>query len=227
MSDAAEDLAAHYAAARRFMVDGQLKPNRVTDPRLLGAMGDLPRERFLPASLAARAYQDEDVTLPGGRALMEPMVLARLIQLMGLRRGERALVLAAGPGYGAAVLAAMGGSVVAVEDDVALLGIARAVLPEVTQAGSVTLIEASPVAGHAAGAPYDGILIEGEVGAVPQAILDQLAEGGRLVTVLRDRPPARHAILARRVGAVVTTMPDFDCASVPLAAFMPASSFAL
>ncbi|MBR0655587.1 protein-L-isoaspartate O-methyltransferase family protein [Plastoroseomonas arctica] len=223
---AAEDLAAHTAAARRFMIDGQLKPNRVTDPRLLGAMGHLPRERFLPAGLAPRAYQDEDVALPGGRALMEPMVLARLIQLMAIRRGERALVLGSGAGYGAAVLASMGVSVVAVEDDAGLMAVARAVLPALTQAGSITLIEASPVAGHAEGAPYDGIMIEGEVAAVPQAILDQLAEGGRLVTVLRDRPPARHAILARRVGATVTTMPDFDCSAVPLPAFMPAPRFA-
>ncbi|MDB5314943.1 MAG: protein-L-isoaspartate(D-aspartate) O-methyltransferase [Rhodospirillales bacterium] len=226
MTAAAEDFAAHYVAARRFMVDCQLRPNRVTDPRLLGAMGHLPRERFLPANLAPRAYQDEDVALPGGRALMEPMILARLIQLMALRRGERALVLGSGTGYSAAVLAAMGVVVVAVEEDAALMAAARATLPGVSAAGTITLIEAPLVAGHAAGAPYDGILIEGEVAAVPPAILEQLADGGRLVTVLRDRPPARHAILARRVGATFTTLPDFDCSAVPLQAFLPAPSFA-
>lgn len=222
---AAQDMTAHFAAARRFMVNGQLRPNKVADPRIIAAMLDLPREQFLPPGLVARAYQDEDVALPGGRALMEPMVLARLAQLLALRRGERALVLGAGTGYGAALLARMGAAVTAVEDDAALLAIARAALPAVTEAGSVTVVEASPVAGHAAGAPYDVILIEGEVPAVPRPILEQLAEGGRLATVLRDRPPARHAILVRRVGESFTTLPEFDCAATPLPAFLPAAHF--
>ncbi|MBR0665565.1 protein-L-isoaspartate O-methyltransferase [Roseomonas hellenica] len=222
---AAQDMTAHFAAARRFMVDGQLRPNKVTDPRIVAAMLDLPREQFLPPGLAARAYQDEDVALPGGRALMEPMVLARLAQLLALRRGERALLLGAGTGYGAALLARMGAAVTAVEDDAALLTIARAALPAVTEAGSVTLVEASPAAGHSAGAPYDVILIEGEVPAVPRPILEQLAEGGRLATVLRDRPPARHAILVRRVGESFTTLPAFDCATTPLPAFLPGPHF--
>jgi protein-L-isoaspartate(D-aspartate) O-methyltransferase len=222
---AALDMTAHFAAARRFMVDGQLRPNKVTDPRIIAAMLDLPRERFLPPGLAPRAYQDEDVALPGGRALMEPMVLARLVQLLAVRRGEKALVLGAGTGYGAALLARIGAAVTAVEDDGALLAIARAALPAVTEAAEITLIEASPVAGHAAGTPYDAILIEGEVPEVPRSILEQLAEGGRLATVLRDRPPARHAILTRRVGESFTTTPAFDCATVALPAFQPKAQF--
>ena len=111
-----------FARARRFMVDGQLRPNQVQDPRLLAAFGDLPREAFLPAPLAPRAYADADVPLPGGRVLMQPMVMARLFQLAEMRRGDRTLVLGAGCGFGAAVLAAMGGSVSALEDDRGLHG---------------------------------------------------------------------------------------------------------
>ncbi len=152
-----------FAEARRFMVDGQLRPNRVEDPRIVAAMRDLPRERFVPAALAPRAYADADLPLPGGRAMLKPMVLAQLVQLAGLRRGERALVLAAGTGFGAALLAAIGGSVTAVESDPALLAIARAALPAAVPAGSVTLVEADPAQGHAAGAPYEVIIIEGGV----------------------------------------------------------------
>ena len=80
-----------FAEARRFMVEGQLRPNRVEDPRIVAALRDLPRERFVPAAMASRAYADADVPLPGGRAMMKPLVLARLVQLSALRRGERAL----------------------------------------------------------------------------------------------------------------------------------------
>src|SRR5919202_5397107 len=106
-----------YADARKRMVDGQLRPNRVTDPRVLDAMRDLPREDFLPRAAQARAYADEDVPLPGGRALIQPMVIARLAQLAAVRPGDRALVVCAGTGYGAAVLARCDARVTAVESD--------------------------------------------------------------------------------------------------------------
>jgi hypothetical protein len=85
-------VAADMTEARRHMVDGQLRPNRINDPRLLAAMGEIARERFLPPSMAARAYVDEDVRLPGGRALIEPMVIAKLVQLLSIRDGDRVLV---------------------------------------------------------------------------------------------------------------------------------------
>jgi protein-L-isoaspartate(D-aspartate) O-methyltransferase len=97
-----------YTAARNLMVDGQVRPNKVYDPRIIAAMRRLPRERFVPPALAARAYADEDVNLGNGRALMEPMVIARLVQMAAVRPGERALVVASGTGYGAALLAACG-----------------------------------------------------------------------------------------------------------------------
>src|SRR5487761_533200 len=98
------DLAAFdFADARARMVDSQVRPNKVTDPRILHAMRTLPRERFLPPALAPLAYSDDDVPLGGGRVMLAPMVIARLVQLLGLQPGERALVVAAGPGYGTAL----------------------------------------------------------------------------------------------------------------------------
>jgi protein-L-isoaspartate(D-aspartate) O-methyltransferase len=215
-----------FAEARRFMVDCQLRPNRIEDPRIVSAMRDLPRERFVPPALAPRAYADADLPLPGGRAMLQPMVLAKLVQLAGLRRGERALVLAAGTGFGAALMAAIGGSVTAVESDPALLAIARAALPAAVPPGSVTLVEADPALGHAAGAPYDVIMIEGGVGAVPRGLEDQLAEGGRLVTIGLDGGPPGRALLRRRAGGAVSSTREFDAHAPALPGFAKAPAFA-
>lgn len=216
-----------FAEARRLMVDGQLRPNRVEDPRIVAAMRDLPRERFVPPAMVHRAYADADIPLPGGRALLKPLVLARLVQLAGLRRGERALVLAAGTGFGAALMAAIGAGVTAVEADPALAAIARAALAATVPPGAVTLIQAAPGAGHAAGAPYDVIMIEGGVHAVPRAIQEQLTEGGRLVTVgLAGGPPGR-ALLVRRAGGAFTETIEFDAHAPALPGFAPAPAFAL
>jgi protein-L-isoaspartate(D-aspartate) O-methyltransferase len=214
-----------YADARRRMVDGQLRPNRVTDPRLLDAMRTLPREAFLPPALRSRAYLDEDVPLPGGRALMEPMVLARMVQLAAARPDDRALVVCAGLGYGAAVLARMGARVVALEDDPALRALAQAAFPACgLSPGAVRLESGPPAEGFPAAAPYDVILIEGEVPEVPEALPAQLAEGGRLVAAQGDATGGR-AVLGRRLGGTFTTTPAFDCAVAALPAFAPAPGF--
>src|SRR5206468_11660387 len=109
-----------FVLARRNMIDGQLRPNRVTNDRLLAAIGDLPRERFLPEAMRAVAYADDDVPLGNGRYLMEPMVLARLVQALQAQPEDRALVVAAGRSYGAAIVSRLVKSVVAVESDAML-----------------------------------------------------------------------------------------------------------
>jgi protein-L-isoaspartate(D-aspartate) O-methyltransferase len=213
--------------ARRRMVDGQLRPNKVTDARLIAAMLELPRERFLPPHLAARAYTDQDVPLPGGRALIEPMAIARLLQLLGLREGDRLLVVGAGTGYAAAVAAHAGARVVALEQDHALATLARGALSGLLPAGALQLVEGPLTQGHAAGAPYDAILIEGEVPAIPDCFARQLAEGGRLATVLAAprRGLASRAVLGRRFGEAFSVTDAFDCATAPLPAFQPAPGF--
>jgi protein-L-isoaspartate(D-aspartate) O-methyltransferase len=178
-----------FALARRNMIDGQLRPNRVTNASLLAAIGDLPRERFLPEAMRAVAYADDDVPLGNGRYLMEPMVLARLIQALQAQPEDRALAVGSGRGYGAALLSRLAKSVVAVENDARLAAAAE-------QTGKALGLDhirhvAGPMElGAASSAPYDVILIEGAVQLVPDAIFEQLAEGGRLTTVLAGSPGA-------------------------------------
>jgi protein-L-isoaspartate(D-aspartate) O-methyltransferase len=214
-----------YAEARNHMVDSQLRPNKVTDPRITGAMRRLPRERFLPPAQRHLAYIDEDVSLGNGRVLMEPMVLARLIQLAAPGAGERALVVAAGAGYGAAVLAACGPRVTALEEDPKLLDSARGALSAV--APEINLVSGPLASGWANGAPYDVILIEGAVHAIPAALGQQLrADGGRLVTVLRN-PDGRtsSAVLAEPTPMGLRAQPMFDCATPDLPSLRPAPVF--
>lgn len=199
-----------FADARKHMVDSQVRPNRVTDPGILSAMRRLPRERFVTANVLALAYADEDVPLGKGRYLMEPMVLARMLQAVLPRENERALVVGSATGYGAAVLAACGCRVVALEDDPALIAIANSVLPEV--APSVSVVAGPLAAGWAANAPYDLILIEGAVDSVPSALAEQLhQEQGRLVGALTRPGQATRAILAEATGAGLGVTPIFDC----------------
>ena len=212
------------AMARNFMVDSQVRPNRVTDPRILAAMRRLPRERFLPAGLAALAYADSAVPLGRGRAMMQPMVIARLIQIAAPRHGERALVVAAGAGYGAAVLAACGAAVLALEEDEALIEQARAALP--AWAPDVALVTGPLHDGWAAAAPYDIIILEGSVRDIPQALGAQLAPGrGRLLTVLTGAGRSGKAVLAEPTGGGLRAQPVFDCTTPPIASLLAAPGF--
>ncbi len=214
-----------FAAPRKFMVDGQLRPNRVTDARLLALMGQIPRETFLPPGLSARAYVDEDVRFVGGRGLMEPMIIARLIQSLAVRPGDRVLVLGAGTGYGAAVLAGLGARVVAVEAEAALLAVARPALAGLVAPDAVRLVQGPPAMGFPDGAPYDSILVEGAVPMLPEAVTAQLAEGGRLAAVLGAGAPRPRAVLGRRVGEAFGLVDGFDCATLPLPGFAATPAF--
>jgi protein-L-isoaspartate(D-aspartate) O-methyltransferase len=213
-----------FTEARYRMVDSQIRPNKVADPRIIAGMRTLPRERFLPPSLAVLAYADQDVSLGEGRYLMEPAVIARLVQLAAIVPGERVLVVAAGTGYGAALLAACGARVTALEETASLRDLARAVLAEL--APSVRLVAGPLAAGWPPGAPYDAILIEGAVRAIPPAIGEQLhRETGRLVTVCAGAGRLGQAVLAEVTGAGLRMRPMFDCATPPIPSMMPVPGF--
>ncbi len=214
-----------YAEARQNMVDNQLRANKVVDDDLIAIMGRLPREAFVPERLKGIAYVDEDVALGGGRYLMEPMVLARLIQAAAVRPGDKALVLGCATGYGAAVLAGLGAEVVAVDSDAKLAERARANLAALGVVGC-QVVAGKPRAGHPGG-PYDVILIEGAVAEVPQAVLGQLAEDGRLVTVIAEPGGVGEATLlqATQKGRPPARVPLFDAATPVLAEFSAERSF--
>ena len=216
-----------YASARDHMVDSQVRPDRIIDPRIIRAMRNLPRERFVPPARAAMAYIDEDLRLSNGRVLMEPRVLAHLVQAAQLRAGDRVLVVGAGTGYGAAVMAACGAEVTALEEDETLQAIARAVLPEV--APQVTLVHGSLTAGLPG--PWDVIMIEGAVSEIPPSIGSTLNhQSGRLVTVIAQNGGLGKGVLAEPInpGAPDVTLraqPRFDCATPLLPAFIAKPAF--
>jgi protein-L-isoaspartate(D-aspartate) O-methyltransferase len=214
-----------FALARRNMIDGQLRPNRVTSNALLTVMADLPRERFLPEGLRSVAYADDDVPLGGGRFLMEPMVVARLIQALEPAADERALVVASGRGYGAALVSRLVKAVVALESDQSLASAAEQTMKELG-IDNVQQVVAPMQGGVPASAPYDMILIEGAVREIPPAILDQLAEGGRLTTVLAGPNGALGvARLALKEGGVTSGRPLFDASTPLLPGFAPPQRF--
>jgi protein-L-isoaspartate(D-aspartate) O-methyltransferase len=213
----------NFSAARHNMVESQLRPNRVTDEDLLAAFGSVPREMFVPAPLAGVAYVDDDIEIAPGRWLMEPMILGRLLQAVALRHEDVALVIGCGSGYACAVMARLVNTVVAVESDGALTATATRLLGELA-IDNVVVLEGKLTEGHSPQAPYDVILIDGGVEEVPSAIQQQLAEGGRLVTVVRSGAVGRATLMTRRTG-VVSGRVLFDAAVPPLPAFALAPGF--
>ena len=205
------------AAARRNMVESQLKPNRVTDARILDAMGAVPRERFVPAHLSGVAYVDEDIEVAPGRHLLEPRVLGRMLQEAAVKPGERVLVVGAASGYDAAVLAEMGASVVAVECDGELAAAARANLSGIGVAGA-EILEGDLAAGAARLGPYDLVLVPGAVPDVPPAIAAQLSDRGRVVAILGEGP-VNVATLFSRGPSGLAGRALFDCGAPALPGF--------
>ena len=217
-----------YATARNLMVDGQVRPNKVTNPRIIEAMRVLPRERFVPAGAKSLAYADEDVPLGGERVLMEPMLIARLLQIADMLAGERVLVLGAGCGYGAALAAACGAIVVALESDAELGARTQVLLGEL--APSVTVMVGPLAAGCPAQAPFDVVLVDGAFEELPPAVLSQLRRpGGRLVGIQVGAGRTSQGVLGEVAGPAghdaVALRPVFDAASPALPELRRAAAF--
>ena len=201
-----------FAAARRAMVESQLRPLGVTDRGVLAAMGSIERERFVPDDAKPLAYADRAVALGNGRFLPAPSVLGQLLTQMMPEAGHRALVVGAGTGYSAAVLARMGLDVTALESDRELAARARDL--------GVNAVEGPFDSGYKKAAPYDHILIDGAVEYIPEPLIEQLGEGGRLGTALTDRGITR-LVVGRKSGiafgylsvadAGVPALPGFIC----------------
>ena len=200
-----------FAAARRMMVDCQVRTSDVTDLRLIAAMLSVPRERFVPRAAAELAYLDTDLPVgKGARALVKPMVLAKLLQAAQIKETDHVLVVGCATGYSAAVIAQLAGGVVALEQDPALAQLAADNL-QALGARKAAVAVGPLVEGWPAGAPYDVILLDGAVEDVPKALLSQLKAGGRLLGVV-GRPPASKAMLFRSSGADASGRPIFDAA---------------
>ncbi|MEA3078989.1 MAG: protein-L-isoaspartate(D-aspartate) O-methyltransferase [Sphingomonadales bacterium] len=187
------------------MVESQLRPQGVTDPAVLDAMRRIPRENFLPSHTRPLAYVDRAVAIGEGRFLAAPAVLGQLLTQMMPTSGQRVLVVGAGTGYSAAVLGAMGLEVVALESDAELAAAARK--------NKIKVTEGPLEEGWPSGAPFGQIRIDGAIEYIPDEIIAQLADGGRLGAAIADRGITRLAI-GRKAGDAFGTLSVGD-AGVP------------
>lgn len=207
-----------FTSARLNMVESQVRPNGITDRRIIAAIEAVPREDFVPDDRRALAYMDEDVTLEpadragGRRALIEVMAFARMLQHAAIKPTDKVLIVGAETGYGAAVVSRMAACTVALESDAALAARARGNLAGLA---AVKLVEGPLAGGAAAEQPFDVILLEGRAEEVPQALLDQLGDGGRLVGVVGERETA-HACVFSRSGGAIAVRQVFDASVTAL-----------
>ena len=206
-----------FDQARQNMVESQIRTNKVTDERLIAALRTVPREAFLPEGLKSVAYIDEDLHLGDGRYMTEPMVLARLLQAADVGAGDAALVIGCTTGYAVALLAQLAETVVGIDDRAELVSAAENNLSAL-DINNAPVIERPLTEGYPQQAPYAIILIEGRCGDVPATITDQLASGGRLVTVI-DEDGVGKATLIKRSGDAVSSRVLFDAQVPPLACF--------
>jgi protein-L-isoaspartate(D-aspartate) O-methyltransferase len=217
-----------YTQHRVRMVDGQVRTTDVTSAALLDAMLEVPREEFVDASRRPLAYIDEDLPIAGGsgrvsRYVMEPSPFAKLVQLADIAPNDLILDVGCGTGYSSAVLSRLGGSVVALESDAALAAKATETLARLGY-DNVAVVGGDLTDGYRAEAPYDVIFINGSVDYVPDALLDQLREGGRLVAI-EGRGNAGKAKRYLKADGTIAGRSAFNAAVKPLPGFEKKQEF--
>ena len=193
-----------FVTARQNMVDGQVRPNDVTDIRILDAMLAVPREAFVPAHQRALAYLDLDLDVSEGavakRFLIKPQVLAKMLQAAEIKETDKVLVAGSVPGYAATVVVArLAGQVVATESDPAQVAKASDVLAQLSLS-NLTFKAAGAADGDPANGPFDVIVLDGATEIVPERLYGQLKEGGRLIGVFAATRPPRATIVTRSHG---------------------------
>lgn len=217
-----------FAAARAFMVQGQVRTNDVTDPLLTAAMLEVPRERFVPPANADIAYLDRDMPVGGAdsgavRYLLKPLLLAKLIQAAEIKPGDRVLDVGCATGYAAALLTQLGATVLALEEDPAL---ARNATANLTGLGftQVKVVTGPLRNGWADAAPYDAIIVEGRTENVPEQLVRQLVPGGRLVCV-EGHSAAAKGMTYRCINGEASGWPLFEAAAPLLPGFAAPAAF--
>ncbi len=209
-----------YLAQRLTMVESQVRVNDVTDARVVEAMRTVPRERFVPTVRRGIAYADAALEIVQGRFLLEPRVLAKLLQLAEVKPTDTVLDVACATGYSTAVLAQIARKVTGLEQDADLVRMAV----EAVNVPNATVVQGSLAEGHKPNAPYDVILVNGALETRPDILLGQLAEGGRLVAVMKTDAQGRATIFLKD-GGKIGTRADFDAAAPILAGFRQKAGF--
>ena len=212
-----------FATARYNMVEGQVRPHQVNDETLISALAALPREAFVPTEIQGIAYVDKEVPIGEGRYLMAPMVTARLAETAAPGPDDLVLVIGSATGYGAAVLSHLAGVVVALESDAGLAQQAAGIL---TGLGidTVAVVEGDLQKGYPDQAPYDVIFFDGAVTEIPDEISGQLAEGGRLVSVVTGGGVGKAVLVSRHRGGL-SSLDVFDATTPLLPGFETQKAF--
>jgi len=213
-----------YAAARHAMVESQIRTNRVVDPAIIAALDEVPREMFVPAQLRSVAYVDEAVPLGHGRSLMEPLAFASLLQACDIRPTDVVLDVGCATGYSSAVLGRLAATVVAVEEEPDFAREANRLFSELPVLNACVM-EARLVEGCPKQGPYDAIVIEGGVEEIPDALTNQLGEGGRLVCIILGAGGFGKGTVLTRIGGQITRRSVFDAGTPLLPGFRRAPSF--
>ena len=214
---------------RLNMVESQVRPSDVTDRRIPRAMNAVPREAFVSPARRGLAYLDIDLPLdipgqgPKGRVLLAPRTFAKLLQLASIEPNAVVLDIGCGTGYSSAIIARLAQTVVALESDVAVAQEATRTL-QALGVDTAVVVHGDLAAGYPAEGPFDAIVIEGAVAAVPEALLGQLKDGGRLVAILSDGRTSR-AVVWQRAGATFSEGDGFDAAAPFLPGFEPVQRF--
>lgn len=208
------------AEMRSAMIDSQLRTNDVIDPAVVGAMGAVAREAHVPAALASVAYMDRAIALGQGRALNAPLVTGRMLVAAAIRPGQRVLLVGSATGYTAALLAQLGAEVTAVEEASELMAAAQAAATNDT----IRWVEGPLSAGAPDAAPFDRIIVEGAIETLPDTLVAQLAEGGRLVTARRDGAVTR-LVEGVKTGDTVALRSFADMDVAPLPGFAAPAGF--
>ncbi|MCJ8155909.1 protein-L-isoaspartate O-methyltransferase [Sphingomonas sp. LaA6.9] len=211
----------NFESLRRAMVSNQLRTWAVNDPQVISAMGAVARETFVPADRAALAYVDALMPIAEGRSLNTSAATGRLLAALGVRAGEKVLLVGAATGYAAALLGELGARVVALEENRALADAAASALAGHAQ---VSIVNGPLAEGWAKDAPYDAILIDGAVEHVPDAISAQLKDGGRIATGIVERGVTRLAS-GRKAGEVLALADFVDAETAILPGFAIPKSF--
>ena len=214
-----------YALARLNMVESQIRTNKVTDPALIAAFDTVPRELFVPKAKRGIAYVDEALDIGDDRYMLEPMVLARLLQAALPQAGDVALDVACGHGYATVILSKLVSMVVGVEEVDTLVETGNAVLAEL-EIDNAAIVSGRLTDGYAKQAPYNVILIDGGVEVIPDILFEQLADGGRLVAVEGGSAvgPGVAVLYEKRSGRIGRRV-LFDAGTPPLKGFRKEAGF--
>lgn len=214
-----------FQARRTMMVDTQVRPSDVTKFPIIDAMLAVPREEFVPSAKREAAYVDGNLEISADRVMLEPRTLGKMLDALSLQNSDLVLDLGAGYGYSSAVMAHIAQAVVAVESDEAMATEAQSILSD-ENADNVIVHQGDLNAGAAEHGPYDVIAVQGGVETIPDALLDQLKEGGRIAALFMDGALGEMRV-GRKIDGRVNWRLAFNASAPVLAGFETTRDFAL